>query len=152
MGEAHLFADCFEAVYSIRNELLKVFKRKNTTVILTDSACSFYVILRISQTSEKHLMIDLDTTKEAHERSDTDEIGWITTTKNVAEAFTKKTTNLALENHLDTGNIISNVKQCVNKDNRKRLNDNTKNQEAASNKTETMSQLCQREDGANVSI
>lgn len=72
-------------------------------IMLTDSACLFNLISRASKTSKRRLMIYLESIREAYNNKEIDGIKWILTTGNIADAFTKVSTNEGLEALLDTG-------------------------------------------------
>lgn len=62
-------------------------------------------------------MIDLTAPREAYEKRESDDIGWIKTTENIADAFTKPSPNDGLEEFLDSGILRQSVSQWVVREN-----------------------------------
>lgn len=73
--------------------------------MLTDSIGLFKVINKTQQTTERRIMIDINVAKEGYENEEIDVVGWKKTTDNVADSFTKSSTNMMLEALLDTENL-----------------------------------------------
>lgn len=111
-AETYGFADCFHVVFLIRDELEKVLGHCISVSILTDFASLLNVIIRSSRTSEKRLTIDLVATKEFYDNREIDDIGWIPSSINIADAFTKMEYNKCLDELMDTGIFSQEVSQC----------------------------------------
>lgn len=74
-AETYSFADCFDGAYNIRDKFKQNIGKRISLAMLTDSACLFNVIAKSSRTTERRLMIDLASTKEAYNNMDIDDIG-----------------------------------------------------------------------------
>lgn len=101
-----MFSYTFDAAYTIRNKLTRIFGRKIPIVMLMDSASHFNVIGKTSGTTEKRLMIELAATREAYDRCEIDEIGWVDTASNIVDEFIKARSNIQLEKLLDIRELI----------------------------------------------
>lgn len=62
-------------------------------VICTDSRSLYECLVKLGTTTEKRLMIDIMSLREAYERREISEIRWIDGRDNPADALTKKTPN-----------------------------------------------------------
>lgn len=58
-------------------------------------------------------MTDLSAAKGAYNSQEWDDIGWISTTDNLADAVTKERTNKGLQEFLDTGIVMQEISQWV---------------------------------------
>lgn len=88
-AETYSFADCFDSAYTLKDELYRVFRKTVTIAMLTDSGCLFDVVVKSTRTSEKRLMIDIATARDAYEKFEIDDIGWISGATNMADALAK---------------------------------------------------------------
>lgn len=126
--ETYASVDCFDAVNTICDELLRILqcdipmamltdfacllRQCNIpSAMLTDFACLFNFIVRSSQTSELRLMIDLAATREAYEKGEIDDIGWIRIGENLTDAFTKVEYKKALRKFMETRQLEESVLQ-----------------------------------------
>jgi Reverse transcriptase (RNA-dependent DNA polymerase) len=66
-------------------------------VICTDSLSVYQCLVQLGSTTEKRLMIDIMSLREAYENREIDEIRWIHGEDNPADSMTKKSANGALE-------------------------------------------------------
>lgn len=100
--ENFLFADCFDAFYTIPDEKPILYARV-PVIMLMDSGFLFQVIIISSNTSEKRLLIDLAATQNRYDGQDIDDIGCICPNDDMADSFTKIFRNDNLKKFLDTG-------------------------------------------------
>jgi Reverse transcriptase (RNA-dependent DNA polymerase) len=112
-GEIHAFADAFDCAFTLKHDLEGLLCQKVPVTILTDSRSLFDVITRNSATSERRLMIDVSATRQAYERHETSDVGFIRTSNNPADALTKRGYNAALMDILTTGRLDLPVEQYV---------------------------------------
>lgn len=87
----------FDIACTIRLTLNKMPNRVIALHVYTDSRSLYECLIRINQTTEKRLLIDLRMLRQSCERREITEVFWIPTTQNPADAFTKATPTPALE-------------------------------------------------------
>ena len=69
--------------------------------VYTDSRSLYDGLVRINQTTEKRLLIDLRMLRQSYERREITEVFWVPTAQNPADAFTKASPTSALSNLLE---------------------------------------------------
>lgn len=74
-AETYAFADSFDQVYAICEELLTIMCQKIPLIMLTDFACLFNVIIWSFKTSKCRSMMDLAATRDAYDKREIDDIG-----------------------------------------------------------------------------
>lgn len=82
-------------------------------MMFTDSKCLFDVITKNTTTTEKRLMIDVQTIREAYEKMEISDVGWIRSEQNPADALTKVKDNEVLDRIIDEGILDHEVDQWV---------------------------------------
>jgi len=112
-GEAHMFADAFDAAFIIRHDLERLYLQHLPLVMLTDSKQIFDVITRASHTAEKRLMIDVAVAREAYNRYEISSVGLVKTEHNIANGLNKPGRCPALDTILRTGKDNNPVQQWV---------------------------------------
>lgn len=75
--ETYAFADCFNQAYSSSGELLRIMHRRVPLAILTDCCCLFNVIVRLYGTLKRRMLMDLAAARDALDRGEFDDFGWI---------------------------------------------------------------------------
>lgn len=143
-GETYAFADGFDFGFTLRHDLQRITGRKIPITMLTDSQSLFNVIVKASSTTERRLMIDIRATREAYMRGEISDVGWILSTDNIADAFTKLTPCKALDDLMSTGRLDLRVQQWVI-----RTGSNTKDYTGgifANPESPTVGRDCKRED------
>ena len=88
-SETMTFADAFDMAYAMKNDLHNMTSLDIPIVMLTDSLSLFDVITKAKITSEKRLMIDVKVVKDAYQRNELHNIGFIRSEYNPADALTK---------------------------------------------------------------
>lgn len=78
-GEVYAFEDSFDASYTIKRDLELTLKRPVCLNIFTDSKSLFDIITKCSSTTEKRLLIDIQTVREAYERFEFSDVGFVRT-------------------------------------------------------------------------
>ena len=76
-GETYAFADGFDFAYLMRHDLQRMLKRKIPLTMITDSEQLFKVIIKSTTTTEKRLMIDVETARAAYNEGEISDVGWI---------------------------------------------------------------------------
>lgn len=112
-GEIYAFADALDFAYTTKHDLEAMLDRQIPLQMLTDSKSLFDVITKSSNTSERRLMTDIHSVREAYNKFEISDIGFIRTHNNPADAFTKLGPNDALEHLLRNGRADFEVEQWV---------------------------------------
>lgn len=112
-GEVYAFADGFDFGITIRHDLQRIIGKKLSLSIFTDSKCLFDVITKHTTTTEKRLMIDIKAVREAYERMEISDVGWIRSKDNPADALTKLTENAVLETIIRDGFVDHDISQWI---------------------------------------
>ena len=81
--------------------------------MFTDSKSLFDTITKRSQISEKRLLIDMATVRDAYRRKEMQNIGFIKTNYNIADPLTKESENETLDELLYTGILQHPVSQWI---------------------------------------
>eukprot|EP00173_Palmaria_palmata_P000047 Plantae.Rhodophyta-Palmaria_palmata.ctg10239.p1 GENE.Plantae.Rhodophyta-Palmaria_palmata.ctg10239~~Plantae.Rhodophyta-Palmaria_palmata.ctg10239.p1 ORF type:complete len:245 (+),score=21.58 Plantae.Rhodophyta-Palmaria_palmata.ctg10239:319-1053(+) len=88
-AEACAFADTFDAAYVLKHELDRLLGRDVSLQMLIDSKQVFEAISHSTRTKERRVMIDLAATKQAFERTEITDLGLVSGSSMMADAFTK---------------------------------------------------------------
>lgn len=112
-GETYAFADGFDFAFTLRHDIENILGRKLSITMLTDSESLFKVIIKASTTTERRLMIDIRATREAYVREEINDVGWISSEDNIADAMTKLSPCKSLDNLMQTGQLHMQVQQWV---------------------------------------
>lgn len=87
--------------------------RKIKIAIITDSESLLNVVVKSSVTSEKRLTVDTKAAREAFDRREIRNIGWVKSRENLADRLTKRARCTAQEQFLDTGRMKMTIEQWV---------------------------------------
>ena len=71
-------------------------------IVCTDSYSLYEYLVKLRTTKEKRLIIDIIAIRQSYKRRELQEIQWINSQDNPADAITKSNPNKALEKFLDT--------------------------------------------------
>jgi hypothetical protein len=96
-GEVHAFADAFDYAIVLKRDLEAMLSQEIPLTMLTDSKSLFDVITKSSTTTERRLMIDISAVRNAYDVGEIQDVGWVRTNFNPADAFTKIGSCEALE-------------------------------------------------------
>lgn len=96
-GEIYAFADAFDVAYIIKRDLELILERSVRLQMFTDSKSLFDIITKCSSTTEKRLLIDVKAVREAYEKFEVSDVGFVRTENNPADSFTKLKPNDALQ-------------------------------------------------------
>ena len=83
------------------------------TIICTDSFSLYECMVKLGTTKEKRLMIDIMAIRQSYERRELSEIRWINGNDNPADAMTKSNPVKALQNLVDTNELVIRVEGWV---------------------------------------
>lgn len=88
-SEVMAFADAFDMAYTIKYDLQHIIQNRVRLHMLTDSLSLFDVLTRNHVTTEKRLMIDLKNVTNAYHSKEIDDIAFVRSEFNIADALTK---------------------------------------------------------------
>jgi hypothetical protein len=111
VSETMALADAFDTASPLKYDIEMITSYK----IPTDSLSLFDVITKALTTAEKRLMIDLSVLKQAYDRREVENIGFVRTEHNPADMLTKVTRCTILHNILCSGQIHHPVEQWVDR-------------------------------------
>lgn len=83
------FADTFDMAYTIKRGSEDIMKQNIALFILTNSCSFFNFLIKFNGTREKRLMIDLQTVDDAYEWFEINDVAFIGSKRNIADALTK---------------------------------------------------------------
>lgn len=83
-------------------------------VLYTDSKSLHDCIVGINATYEKRILIDLLILRQFYELRESNEIVWIPSAENPADAINKQNASEALKNIIDSNHVKLTAKSCVN--------------------------------------
>lgn len=112
-GEAYAMANGMDFTLTLRHDLESMLGNSLAVKMFTDSHCLFDVITKNTITTEKRLMIDIKSVREAYERMEVSDVAWIESKANPADPLTKLTSSPVLDKILDDGIIEHDVGQWV---------------------------------------
>lgn len=112
-GEVYAFADAFDSAYTLKMDLENILERKISLQMFTDSKSLFDIITKCSGTTEKRLLIDIKAVREAYERFEVSDVGFVRSENNPADAFTKIKCNSALFKILKNNKCDFEVEQWI---------------------------------------
>ena len=98
---------------AIRADIEEMLGKVIAVRLYTDSKSLFDVITKNSVTTEKRLMIDVRSVREAYVNMELNNVAWIRSEYNPADALTKVKDNLVLTKAIDEGFITHPVEQWV---------------------------------------
>lgn len=102
-GETYAFANAFDAAYMILHDISKMIGLPLELTMITDSLSLLQVLFNYSNTTERILMTDIQTSPEAYEKFEIWHVGWVKCTDNLADGLPKPGKCPALEEVLTKG-------------------------------------------------
>jgi hypothetical protein len=112
-GEVLTFADAFDSLFTLRQEVQRMLNQPIPILMLTDSQGLVEVLTKSRHTVERRLMIDILAGREVDARRELDNIALIDSKVNPADGFTKSTPNDALLTVLRTHRLNPPARQYV---------------------------------------
>lgn len=112
-GEVYAFAEAFDRAIMIRYDLEAIYKTEIPLQMFTDSLQMFNVITKGSATTERRLMIDIFAAREAYNRKEITNVGFISGDDNYADGLTKQKPNDKLFQALSSGLLPTAVRQWI---------------------------------------
>ena len=82
-------------------------------IVCTDSYSLYDLLVKLGNTKEKRLMIDVMALRQSYERRELQEVRWINGNDNPADALTKSSPNTALQRFIDTNRLTIRVEGWV---------------------------------------
>ena len=93
----YAFADSFVAAFTIKRELEIILEKGIRLQMFTDCKSLFDIITKCSGTTEKRLLIDIKSVREAYDDFEISDVGFVRSENNPADGFTKVKPNSALQ-------------------------------------------------------
>ena len=89
-AEVIAFADLFDDAMAIRSQMEHALQQPVPMHLMTDSKSLFDIISKGSRTSEKRVMLDIHATRQAYQRQEISNIGFVRSEHNLADGLTKE--------------------------------------------------------------
>ena len=102
-AEVIAFADLFDDAYALRSQIEQANGRAVPMHLMTDSKSLFDIISKGSRTSEKRVMLDIHSARQAYQAREISNIGFVRSCDNLADGMTKPKMQKALFQLLETG-------------------------------------------------
>lgn len=102
-SEIMAFADAFDMAFVLKHDIEAMIKKTLPIVMITDSLSLFDVITRASSTTEKRLMIDIESVRKAYKNKEIEKMVFVRSPFNPADALTKEIKSPILDQILHTG-------------------------------------------------
>ena len=112
-AEIVAFSRMFDEAFAIRHQLQKVKVVRAMLLLMTYSKCLFEVPSKGSLTSERRLMIDVTSAREAYEAREIDNIGFVRSESNLADSLTKANKQASLFELLVTAKHVPTIDQWI---------------------------------------
>ena len=112
-GEGLAFADGFDCAFAIREDLHCTIGRRIPIIMLTDSEILFNIITRRRLTTERRMMVDLKSIRDAYENREIANVALVASEHNPADALAKIKSNSSLRQLMDTARISHPIRQFV---------------------------------------
>ena len=107
------FADAFDMSLVIKHDLQNITGKFVPLSMFTDSLSLFDVLTRAKTTTEKRLMIDLQTVKDSYDKKEIESVSFVRSEYNVADALTKVKKASTLIEVMRTGKIDHPIEQWI---------------------------------------
>lgn len=104
-GEVIAFSDLFDVAVTFAEELGTMFSKKIPVQLLTDSQSLFDVVSKGSRTSEKMILPDIAAAREGFKHKTISDIGFVSSSENIADGITKAMTRAKLRHVIATGHL-----------------------------------------------
>lgn len=112
-GEVIAFSDISDYAITLSQELHLLVSKLIPVQLLTDSKCLFDVIAKGSRTSEKRTMLDVAAAREAFRDKTISDIGFVRSSHNPADGFTKEMSQQRLNTVLKLAHVIVQPEQWI---------------------------------------
>ena len=107
------FADAFDMSLVIKHDLQNIMGKVVPLSMFTDSLSLLDVLTRAKVTTERRLMIDLQTVKESYDKKEIDNVSFIRSEYNISDALTKIKKDSILLKTLKSGKLDHPVEQWI---------------------------------------
>lgn len=101
-GEVIAFSDLFDVATTLASELELILSHKVPVQLFTDIKSLFDVISKGSRTSEKRMMLDIAAAREGFKNKTISDIGFVRSSKNIADGLTKHMSQAVLRQIIDS--------------------------------------------------
>ena len=104
-AEVCALTDCFYFCFTLSYDISKMLGKKILIYLLTDSKLIFDTVTKLSNVSEKRLMVDISSLRQSYNSGEIESIGHVLTEYNLADPLTKKMKSTVLRELMATGKI-----------------------------------------------
>ncbi len=104
-AEVYALSACFDYAYTLRKDLEFMLGKKIPLYLFTNSMSIFDAITKLSSTSEKRLLIDISSIRQAYILGKIQNMAHISSEHNLADPLTKRTNSPTLTTLLETGKL-----------------------------------------------
>lgn len=112
-SEVIAFSDMSDYAITLAMELNSLLNKNIPVHLLTDSKCLFDVIAKNSKTSEKRTMLDIASVREAVREKVISDIGFVRSSRNIADGLTKNMSQKQLFTVLRSGFLELQIEQWI---------------------------------------
>ncbi len=112
-SECHAFADAFDYAYMLKHDLESLLHQTVPMQMPTDCKSLFDVIVKAGRTADRRLMIDIAACRQAYERHEIADIGYINSNYNLTDCKTKVMKPTQLMNVMTTAHLDHLIEQWV---------------------------------------
>ena len=110
-AELYAVASGFDMEFSFAHTFAQILGRKLKLRVFTDSRTLFDSIITFCTMTEKRLLIDIAFIRQSYREGELEDLGWIRSDDNAADALTKDKVDIALHRILRTHKVKVNVQQ-----------------------------------------
>ena len=96
-AETYAFAACFDFAYALQKDLHHILGFRSPIIMYTDSMSLFDTITRLTNLTEKRLLIDVTVLRESYSKAEIANIAHVSSQKNLADCLIKKVRSKELE-------------------------------------------------------
>ena len=104
-GEVIAFSDLFDAAVTLSQKLRLLLHKDVPVQLLTDSKSLFDVVSKGSRTSERRMMLDIAAAREGFRNKVISDIGFVRSSKNVADGLTKSMSQSLMQRVIRAGTL-----------------------------------------------
>ena len=112
-AEVIAFSDLFDVATTLSQELEKLLRKRVPVQLLTDSKSLFDIISKGTRTSEKRMMLDIAAARERFRTHLISDIGFVRSSKNIADGLTKPMRQQALQQVVSCGQLLVEPEQWI---------------------------------------
>lgn len=112
-SEVMAFADAFDMAYTLKFDLQKILGKELPLRMLTDNKSLFDVLTKATSTTEKRLMIDIQTVRDAYRSFEVNDVALVRSEFNIADALTKCKSQSIMIDTIRNGRLDHPIQQWI---------------------------------------